>query len=159
MNTTHNYELTTVWQGNLGTGTSGVADYKRTHTIAVPGKPLLTLTTDDALYGDRSILNPEDLLVAALSSCHMMSYLYLCAKARVVVTAYEDHATGLLEQEALGGGRFLEVTLRPIVEVTDPAMVERALHLHHQAQKICYIASSVNFPIHHLPEIRIKHLT
>ena len=151
----HHYRLTTTWNGNRGSGTSGVGDYDRLHTIEVPGKPVLTLTTDNALYGDRSVLNPEDLLVSALSSCHMMSYLYLCAKAQVVVTAYVDRAEGRMVEWEKGGGRFDEVVLKPEVTVQDASMMERAKQLHALAHKICYIANSVNFPVLYEAVVRV----
>lgn len=150
----HHYRLTTTWKGNRGSGTSGIGTYDRVHTIEVPGKPILTLTTDNALYGDRSVLNPEDLLVSALSSCHMMSYLYLCAKAHVIVTAYVDRAEGRMVEWEKGGGRFEEVMLRPEVTVQNASMLERAKQLHELAHKICYIANSMNFPIRCEPVIR-----
>ncbi len=149
----HHYYLTTTWKGNRGTGTSDVGAYDRLHTVEVPGKPVLTLTTDNAQYGDRRVLNPEDLLVTALSSCHMMSYLYLCAKARVVVTAYVDRAEGKMIEWEKGGGRFEEVVLKPEVTVEDASMLERARQLHEMAHKICYIANSVNFPVRCQPVI------
>jgi len=145
------YKIKTTWVGNRGTGTSAVSEYDRLHTIENGIKPVLNLTTDDATYGDKSVLNPEDLLVSALSSCHMMSYLYLCAKANVVVVEYIDNATGILEEFPKGGGKFREVILHPNVVVKSASMLERAEKLHHLASEICYIANSVNFEVKHQP--------
>lgn len=145
--TEHHYTLKAVWQGNRGTGTSGLRDYDRSHLVSIAGKPELHLTTDNAHVGDRSKLNPEDLLVTALASCHMLSYLYVCAKAGVVITAYEDNASGLMIEDADGSGRFKVVTLKPSVKVAEASMIQKAIDLHHDAHEICYIANSVNFEV------------
>lgn len=143
----HHYKLTTVWNGNKGTGTDTVRSYDRSHTVTIAGKPELHLTTDNAAVGDKSKLNPEDLLVTAISSCHMLSYLYVCALEGVVITAYTDHAEGTMIENSSGGGSFKEVTLRPQCKVMDSSMLERAIALHHKAHEICYIANSVNFEV------------
>jgi organic hydroperoxide reductase OsmC/OhrA len=143
----HTYKLTAEWTGNKGEGTKNVRAYDRSHTVSIQGKPELFLTTDNAAVGDKSKLNPEDLLVSALSSCHLLSYLYLCAMEGIVVTSYTDNATGIMIEEASGAGSFKEVTLNPIFSVTDESMVERAIELHHKAHEICYIANSVNFEV------------
>ncbi len=155
MSKLHQYKLTTTWNGNKGTGTSSVSAYERSHTITMEGKPELHLTTDNALYGDKAKLNPEDLLVSALSSCHMMSYLYLCARAGVVIVDYVDHATGTMLESATDGGHFTEVMLNPVVSVSEDSMVGKALSLHHDAHEICYIASSVNFPVNCNPSCNV----
>jgi len=143
----HHYKLTATWKGNRGTGTSGVREYDRSHTIVIQGKPELHLTTDNPAVGDRTKLNPEDLLVTALSSCHLLSYLYVCALEGVVVTGYVDEATGTMVENADGGGKFKEVTLNPVVKVASEEMISKAISLHHQAHAVCYIANSVNFPV------------
>jgi organic hydroperoxide reductase OsmC/OhrA len=143
----HHYQLTAVWHGNKGTGTSGLRDYDRSHTVSIEGKPPLYLTTDNPEAGDRSKLNPEDLLVTAIASCHMLSYLYVCAIEGVVITGYVDNATGIMLDFGAKGGRFKSVTLNPRVTVADSSMVERAISLHHNAHEICYIANSVNFEV------------
>src|SRR5688572_29253608 len=99
MDKEHHYKLTAVWHGNKGSGTSGLRDYDRSHTVAITGKPELHLTTDNASVGDKNKLNPEDLLVTAVSSCHMLSYLYVCAVEGVVVTEYSDQATGTMVEK------------------------------------------------------------
>lgn len=147
----HHYKLATRWHGNRGTGTSGVRDYDRSHTVTIEGKPELHLTTDNPLVGDKSKLNPEDLLLSALSSCHMLSYLYVCAKEGVVVVDYVDNATGIMVENENGGGQFEEVTLNPVVTVADRSMIDKAIHLHHKAHEVCYIANSVNFEVKNNP--------
>lgn len=150
----HHYALKAVWTGNTGSGTSGVRHYERSHTVSITGKPELHLTTDNAVVGDKNKLNPEDLLVTAIASCHMLSYLYVCALEGIVVLEYIDQATGIMLENEQGGGQFKEVTLHPEMIVSDPSMIEKALDLHHRAHAICYIANSVNFPVHCHPVCR-----
>ena len=149
---THNYKAKIEWTGNRGTGTSGYRDYDRNHTITINGKAAIAGSSDPSFRGDASRHNPEDLLVASLSACHMLTYLHLCAVNKVVVTRYEDEATGQMEETANGGGRFTEVVLHPRVWVSDASMMEKANELHHQAHELCFIAASVNFPVKHQPE-------
>jgi organic hydroperoxide reductase OsmC/OhrA len=156
MNKEHNYKLHAKWHGNTGTGTSSVRGYDRSHTIKVEGKPDLHLTTDNPLVGDKTKLNPEDLLVSALSSCHMLSYLYVCALEGVVVTGYEDNSTGIMIENEAGGGQFQEVTLNPVVTVAEESMIEKAIELHHKAHEVCFIANSVNFEVKTNPVVQVK---
>ena len=151
----HNYKLTTEWTGNTGEGTKNVRTYDRSHTVSIQGKPELFLTTDNPAVGDNSKLNPEDLLVSAISSCHMLSYLYVCALEGIVITSYIDIATGIMIEQASGGGSFKEVTLNPIFHVSDESMLEKAIELHHKAHKICYIANSVNFDVKCNPTCKV----
>jgi organic hydroperoxide reductase OsmC/OhrA len=151
MSVQHHYKLTAKWHGNRGTGTSGLKAYDRSHTVSIQGKPELYLTTDNPAVGDKSKLNPEDLLVTAIASCHMLSYLYVCALEGVIVTDYSDEATGIMIEHEKGGGHFQEVTLHPKVIVAERSMIEKALALHHRAHEICYIANSVNFPVNNQP--------
>lgn len=152
----HNYKLTAEWTGNKGDGTRNVRTYDRSHTVSIQGKPDLFLTTDNPTVGDKSKLNPEDLLVSALSSCHMLSYLYLCSLEGVIITSYLDNTTGIMIENENGGGKFKEVTLNPIVSVTEESMVEKAIALHHKAHEICYIANSVNFEVKCNPTCTIE---
>lgn len=147
MTHTYRYALTVDWTGNLGTGTDHYRSYKRDHMIRIAGKPDLAGSSDPAFRGDPSRHNPEDMLVAALSTCHMMSYLHVCAINGVVVIGYTDHATGTMETLSDGSGRFLEVTLHPEVTVRDADMIAKAEELHHKAHELCFIANSVNFPV------------
>jgi organic hydroperoxide reductase OsmC/OhrA len=151
----HNYKLTAEWTGNTGEGTKNVRTYDRSHTVSIQGKPDLFLTTDNPAVGDKTKLNPEDLLVSAISSCHMLSYLYLCSMDGIVVTAYTDHATGVMIEHASGGGNFKEVVLNPQVVVANEGMVEKAIELHHKAHDICYIANSVNFEVKCNPSCKV----
>lgn len=145
----HHYELTATWTGNLGTGTSGYRDYRRDVTIQVAGKPDLAASADKPFRGDPSRWNPEDLLMAALSECHLLSYLHACVTAGVVVTSYRDAATGIMREDGRGSGAFAEVVLHPQVTVADASMIEAATRAHDQAHEWCFIANSVNFPVRH----------
>lgn len=145
----HIYNLTVSWTGNKGTGTSGYREFERSHTISADNKPDIPGSSDPAFRGDKTKYNPEELLVASLSSCHMLWYLHLCAEAGVIVVDYTDHAKGIMKEGDNGGGQFTEVTLNPVVVVTENSMIEKANELHKKANELCYIARSVNFPVHH----------
>ena len=149
----HHYHATITWTGNRGSGTSSYRAYGRDHEISAPGKPVIMASSDPAFHGDPARYNPEDLLVASLSECHMLWYLHLCAVNKVVVVDYRDEASGTMEETAGGGGRFTEVTLRPVITVTAESDVAVAKHLHHEAHEKCFIANSVNFPVRCDPEI------
>ena len=152
----HAYRLQTTWTGNSGQGTSTYTGYERSHTIQIEGKQDLLASSDPAFRGDRSRHNPEELLLAALSSCHMLSYLHLCVKAGVVVTDYTDQAEGIMEETPNGGGHFTQVILKPIVTVSQAHMIEIANALHKKANELCFIASSVNFPVIHEAGANVK---
>jgi organic hydroperoxide reductase OsmC/OhrA len=151
----HNYEVRIVWTGNLGQGTTGYRAYARRHEIEATGRPVIAGSSDPAFRGDPDRWDPERLLVASLSQCHMLSYLHQCADASVVVTAYEDHAVGTMVQDAAGGGRFTEVVLRPVVTVADESTLEPARALHERAHELCFIANSVSFPVRHEPTVGV----
>jgi organic hydroperoxide reductase OsmC/OhrA len=150
----HHYSAELIWDGNHGYGTADYAEYGREHRLLIDGKPELSLTADAAFRGDAAKHNPEDLLVAAISSCHMLSYLALCAKYGISVLSYEDAASGTMQEDGKGGGRFVEVTLRPKVTIADAEQIERAVKLHDRAHELCFIANSCSVPIHHQPEVR-----
>lgn len=149
---THHYSAVIKWTGNKGTGTSGYRDYGREHLIHIENKTTLEGSSDPAFRGDPSKHNPEDMLVSSLSTCHMLTYLHLCAVNNIVVTKYEDEATGIMEETPGGGGHFTEVTLHPKVWLTEESMKAKAKELHHQANKLCFIANSVNFSVKHESE-------
>ncbi len=148
----HHYQVKIVWTGNRGEGTANYRAYDRDHQIIVRGKPVIEASADAAFRGDAKRHNPEDLLVAALSTCHMLWYLNLCADAGIVVSGYRDEAAGEMVTDAATGGRFTSVTLRPVVTLAagDP---DTARLLHNEANRRCFIANSVNFPVRHEPTI------
>jgi organic hydroperoxide reductase OsmC/OhrA len=152
----HRYQTTIQWTGNNGLGTTGYRDYERDFTVSTEGKPNLSGSSDPAFRGDKTKYNPEDLLLASISSCHMLWYLHLCAEAGVVVIDYRDTAKGLMVETPNGGGRFSAVTLCPVVTVSDASMVEKANELHHKANELCFIANSLNFTVEHQPTCVVK---
>jgi organic hydroperoxide reductase OsmC/OhrA len=143
----HRYAVSLIWNGNLGSGTSGYRDYSRDYEIGADGKPVIRGSADPAFRGDRSRWNPEELLVASLSACHKLWYLHLAAEAGIVVTAYADRAEGVMEVGRDGAGRFKSVVLRPTVTVATGSDLGLARALHEPAHGKCFIANSVNFPV------------
>jgi organic hydroperoxide reductase OsmC/OhrA len=152
----HTYTVTTTWTGNQGTGTSDYRSYSRDHTLSTPGPSPILASSDPSFRGDPERWNPEQLLVSALSDCHMLWYLHLCAVGGVVVESYVDEAVGVLATEKSGSGEFTDVLLRPRVVVTSADMVDKARSLHEKANEMCFIARSVNFPVRHAPRILVS---
>jgi organic hydroperoxide reductase OsmC/OhrA len=156
----HSYEVSVRWQGNRGTGTSDYKSYGREHIITAAGKPEIEGSADRAFRGDTERWNPEELLLAALSQCHLLSYLHVAASHGIVVTGYTDAASGIMQQAANGGGHFVSVTLRPIVTIDAGVDAERARELaqdlHREASEKCFIAASVNFPVLHEPQVHFS---
>ena len=149
----HTFELDLVWTGNRGSGTDTYRSYDRTHEVRIAGKPVLYGSSAPPFRGNADRHNPEDLLVAALSACHLLSYLHACANAGVVVTAYEDHATAVMHLTPTGG-HFTDALLRPRVTIAaGDATLAHALH--ERAHEGCFIAASVNFPVRCEPEILV----
>jgi organic hydroperoxide reductase OsmC/OhrA len=148
---THKYNATIKWTGNKGSGTSNYQAYEREHLISIENKNNIFGSSDPAFRGDNTKHNPEELLLASISSCHMLWYLHLCSEAGVVVIEYIDNATGVMKETEKGGGHFAEVTLYPTVTVSQSTMIERATELHGKANELCFIANSVNFPVYHKP--------
>lgn len=152
---THRYNVTVRWTGNKGTGTSGYRAYERSHEIAANSdKPPIPGSSDPAFLGDVSRWNPEELLVASLAACHKLWYLHLCSDAGVIVTDYMDHAEGIMEESADGGGRFISITLRPEVKIAPGCDITKARELHDAAHEKCFIANSLNFPVSLEPQIQ-----
>ena len=149
----HTYEVHVDWTGNDGEGTKTYKGYRRDHIIASEGKPQIQASSDPAFRGDQSRYNPEELLVASLSSCHMLWYLHLCATNQVTVLDYRDAASGVMEEGDNGTGEFVRVVLRPVVTVSTGDDRTKALALHHEAHRFCFIARSVRFPVDIVPEI------
>ncbi len=151
MNDTHHYAAKITWHGKREGSPLDYRSYDRTHLIEIAGKPPLTASADPAFLGDSSFYNPEDMLVAALSSCHMLSYLAICARARITVLSYTDKAEGVMIMDQPDTGRFSDVLLKPVVELAPGSDVEKARSFHAMAHKVCFIARSVNFPVRHEP--------
>ena len=147
----HSYAVRVQWQGNTGTGTSGYRDYGRDLLITAEGNAPIEGSADKPFRGSPERWNTEELLLAALAQCHMLSYLHVATKNGIVVTDYEDDAVGTMAQVG-DGGHFTSVTLRPVVTISagDP---ELAQSIHAEASALCFIASSVNFPVGHEPRV------
>ncbi len=154
MLTTHHYEAAVSWSGAATGGTGDYKTYPRTHDVEISGKQGFQISADPSFLGDPSVLNPEECLLVALASCHMLSYLALAARSRINVLSYKDAASGTMEQEG-SGGHFTDVLLRPRVTIAAGGDEAKALALHERANKICFIAQSVNFPVRHEPVVEI----
>ena len=152
----HTYEIAVTWTGDRGEGTSSIKGYDRSHTISADGPPDIEGTADPTFLGDPARWNPEQLFVAALSQCHMLWYLGLCARAGVVVSEYVDRPAGTMVTAPDGSGRFTEVVLRPRITVAAEDQVERATALHEKANRMCFVAQSVTCDIRHEPEIKVR---
>lgn len=149
----HTYPARVVWTGNRGEGTQHYKGYDRTWDLAVEGKPVVSCSNDPVLGGDPAKYNPEDMLIAALTSCHMLWYLHLSSNAGVTVVAYEDNPVGEGVMNPDASGNFTSATLHPKVTVVAGSDLEKARTLHGEVHKYCFIARSVNFPITIEPEI------
>jgi organic hydroperoxide reductase OsmC/OhrA len=155
----HHYSVDVAWLGNRGTGTSHYREYGRQGLLTAAGKHDIETSADKTFHGDRDRWNPEELLLAALAECHMLSFLHVAVLHGLVVTAYTDAATGTMVQQG-EGGHFTEAVLHPVVTVAVPegaAIPDDALlaTLHHEAAVKCFIAKSVNFPVLHEPRLVI----
>ncbi|MFK7902881.1 MAG: OsmC family protein [Nitratireductor sp.] len=150
---THVYTSHLKWTGNKGTGTSAYKAYDRTWDLSVANKPVMHCSNDPLLGGDTGKYNPEDLLLSALSSCHMLWYLHLCSNAGVTVLSYEDSPEALGEVEPSGKGKFLSATLKPIITITKDSDAQKALDIHNDIHEYCFIARSINFSVSYEPVI------
>ncbi len=154
MSILHKYNVNIQWTGNKGSGTKSYTAYERSHSISVENKKRIECSSDPSFRGDASKYNSEELFLASISACHMLWYLHLCADNSITVMNYSDNAKGTMEQDA-SGGKFVEVVLKPLVEIKEAGKIMLAIELHKQAHAHCYIARSCNFPILHQPEINI----
>jgi peroxiredoxin-like protein len=148
----HHFKAALKWTGAAKGPTLDYESYSREHRIEIPGKPPFLASSDPAFRGDGRLCNPEDLLVVALASCHFLSYVAVCARARLPVVAYEDDASGTMDMKD-GKMRFIEVVLRPRVVIAAGADIEKARRFHETAHGQCFIANSVNFPVRNEPVV------
>ena len=151
----HQYKTTVQWTGNTGSGTSDYKAYSRNHIVSVLNKNDILCSSDPTFRGDNTRYNPEELLVASVSSCHMLWYLHLCSVNNIVVVDYADIAEGTMKENKDGSGDFTEIILNPVVTIADHSLKEKAIALHHEANKLCFIARSVKFPVNHQPTIKV----
>ena len=125
--------------------------YSRDYVIRISGKPDIQATAAPEFLGNPYRLNPEDMLVASLSACHMLTYLAFAANSKVEVLNYVDDASGKLVQN----GKIMQfesVTIKPKITITKNTDLEKAKSLHKKAHEGCFIANSINFKIHIEPE-------
>lgn len=148
MSKEHFYNLTLKWTGNNGEGTAGYRSYERSYSVLIDGKQDILGSSDPAFRGDKAKHNPEELLLASLSSCHMLWFLHLCSDNGIIVADYTDNPVGTMEETPNGSGKFTEVVLNPVVTIVKGS-TDRLAELHHEANKLCFIANSVNFPVKH----------
>jgi organic hydroperoxide reductase OsmC/OhrA len=142
------------WLGNLGSGTSAYNAYSRDYEIGTAQKTTrIPGSSDPAFRGDASRYNPEELLLGAISSCHMLWVLHLCADAGIVITEYSDDATGEMVEHPDGSGEFTGVLLRPRMVITDATRIAEAVEAHDRAHRLCCLARSMAFPVKHEPEV------
>lgn len=149
---THTYESRLRWSGSTG---AGWEHYDREHTVlAPPAQQELRVTTGEA-KGDPAVLNPEQLVVMAASSCQMLWFLHLAAKARIDVVAYEDNALGLMptDEEPV---RITEIALRPRIVVDGDASEGRIRKLMDTAHEHCNIANSLRSDMSIKPVVELR---
>lgn len=143
----HDYSVDLIWQGNLGTGTTGVRDFSRRAVVQAPGAPDIEVAPDRVFHGERDRWNPEEMLLASLAQCHMYSVFHVALRREVVVTAYRDAPVGRLKVADSGAGGFTEITLAPDVTVTERWMREVLPEVHREAHELCFIANSLCVPV------------
>jgi organic hydroperoxide reductase OsmC/OhrA len=133
----HTYPLTLAWTGNtLDTA------YNRNATVTAPGKSALPVSSAPEYSGDAARWNPEDLLGSALATCHMLTFLALCAKVKVEVVGYEDHAEAVLDTVEKVT-RITHVRLNPTIRVPRGTSMAKVVELFEKAHKYCFVANSV----------------
>ncbi|MBQ0768434.1 MAG: OsmC family protein [Bizionia sp.] len=155
----HTFKATVNWKLKAGDSTSKPRTFSRNHSVHISdSKPDLSVSAAKAFRGDDSCYNPEDLLLSALASCHMMSYLYVCAQNGIEILEYTDTAEAFLEVAPSGSGFFNRAVLKPIVSIKEVSKIDFAIQLHENAHQLCFIANSCNFPIEIQPKIKINTL-
>ena len=151
----HQYQSTVTWTGNRGSGTLDYRAYDRNFLVRIEGKPDIEGSSDSVFNGDKSVHNPEDMLLSAVASCHMLWYLHLCSENEIIVLEYTDYAIGEMKEEKDGSGRFESITLQPEIVINDEKNIVKAKALHAEANKMCFIANSLNFPVKHEVKVSI----
>lgn len=145
----HHYQNTIEWTGNNGSGTQSYTSYRRDFDWKAEGKESIACSADPAFRGDASKFNPEEMLLAAVSSCHMLWFLHLCADKGIIVDAYTDQPRGEMLEVDGGGGHFTSITLYPVVTILDATRTAEANALHDAARAKCFLSNSCNFPVQH----------
>ncbi|OAV43211.1 OsmC family protein [Lewinella sp. 4G2] len=149
----HNYAVDIIWTGNLGSGTLDYRAYSRDHVVSVEGKEEIDASSDPNFRGDDSRINPEEMFLASVSSCHMLWYLHLASVNKITVLEYVDSATGTMEEGADGSGQFTRIVLNPRITIAQADKAERARELHAEAGRKCFIANSIKVDVEYAGEI------
>lgn len=144
----HRFEARLVWTGAAKGPTANPETFARDFRAEVGSRPPILGNAPPAFHGDGSGYNPEELLLIALSACHMLSYLFLCARGGIAVVDYRDEPHGLLGRRD-GRTQVIEARLRPRVTIARGGDRAKAERLHAPAARGCFIANSVNFPVLH----------
>jgi len=151
------YKATIAWTGAISGATVDYPSYSRDYEIVIDGKPTLRGSADKPFRGDASLHNPEDLMLAAIATSHMLSYLAKCARADVHVISYSDEATATMSAEG-GPMRFTDVLLKPVVTISmGDLFTARKLHI--GAREECFIANSVNFTVRNEATVELQDQT
>lgn len=149
----HTYRTSLAWSGSTA---GGYEDYDRGHTLtAPPARPALELSSDPAFKGDADRLNPEQLLLAAASSCQLLEFLVLSAKARIDVLEYHDDAEATMD-ESDEPARIQRIALRPRIAVAAGPSEDRVRHLVELAHDHCYVANTLRSEMIVEPEIELR---
>lgn len=133
----HTYPLTLAWTGNTLDSA-----YTRNATVTTAGKHPLAVSSAPEYAGDPARWNPEDLLGSALATCHMLTFLALCSKAKVEIVGYEDSAESVLDTVDKVT-RITQVRLRPVIRVPRGTSMAKVVELFEKAHKYCFVANSV----------------
>jgi organic hydroperoxide reductase OsmC/OhrA len=150
MSHTHTYRSSLSWEGSTA---DGYDHYDRAHTAAV-AQHTLNLSADPAFKGDAATPNPEQLLLAAASSCQLLSFLACVAHSRIDVIAYTDESEALMPEDDLPA-RITQITLRPRITVAAGADVDRVYRLVDKAHEACYVANTLTAEMRIEAEVRI----
>ncbi len=144
MSDVHTYRTLLSWSGSTG---AGYEAYDRTHRVELPpGAPALTLSADPAFRGSCELTNPEQLLLAAASSCQMLSFLAIAARSNIDVVSYSDEADAIMPEDDKPV-RITRITLRPRIVVAAGSDLERARRIVGKAHHECFIANSLTSEI------------
>lgn len=145
-----NYEATIQWHIKDGEDFQA-RKYSRAHRWTFDGGADVPASASPAVvgtvYSDPAGVDPEEALVAALSSCHMLFFLDLASRSGISVTSYVDHAIGVVGKREDGKVAMTSAVMRPKITFAGPADPATVEALHHKAHELCYIANSVNFPV------------
>ncbi|MHB8634894.1 MAG: OsmC family protein [Fimbriimonadaceae bacterium] len=142
----HFYRTRVTWTGGASGPAVSYESYSRAFRVDMAGKASIEASADPSYRGDAALVNPEEMLVASISGCHLLTYLALAVRARMDVISYEDEAEGIMQMES-GKMKVTDVILRPSIVLGPGADLDKAQALHDQAHDQCFIANSVTCDI------------